>query len=153
MKTTIYNKVYEKEVQEIFKLYWNDPEFLQELDEALESESCKFYIIKNDAEVLGVAGIRKADNFLKDYTSTNNPVELYIIASKNKGKGIGNILLKHIVNECKRENYTEIICYSPETHNGSWRFYEKNGFIKYGIVNDPDDGCPGMVYIHKINIL
>ncbi len=146
MQTLKYSNIYKKEAEEIFELYWNDPEFLEELNNSLDSNFCNFYIYKNNNEILGISGIRKADNFLKDYATTHDPVELYVIASKNKGKGVGNILLKYAVEESKKMNYTEMICYSPETHNSSWRFYEKNGFTQYGIVNDPDDGYPGMVW-------
>ena len=145
MQIKNYDKEYKKEVENIFKLYWTDKEFLQELSDNLESKTCNFYIVEDNNEVEGVAGIRKVDNFLKEYASTTSPVELYIIASKNKNKGTGSALLNHVIEESKKMNYTEMICYSPETHDSSWRFYEKAGFIQHGIVNDPDDGYPGMI--------
>jgi L-amino acid N-acyltransferase YncA len=146
MQFRVYQKEFKNEVEEIFKLYWNDPEYLEELSVALDSDICKFYVVEENNEIVGVAGIRNAENYLKEYTSTSNPVELYLIASKTKGKGIGSELTKFIIEESKKLGYTEIILYSPETHNGSWGFYEKNGFIQHGIVNDPDDGYPGMVW-------
>lgn len=144
-----YDQSDELEVKNIFTMYWNDPEFLDELSHALRSEDCSFYIAYDDLEekeIVGIAGTRKITNFLKDYTSTESPLELYVIASKYKEKGVGKFLCENIIEECKKMNRTEIICYSPETHNSSWVFYEKLGFIKHGVVNDPDDGYPGMLW-------
>ncbi len=141
-----YNKSDKTQVEDIFRMYWTDAEYLDELAEALSSDSCNFYAVEDNGEIVGVAGFRKADNFLREYTTTPNPAELYIIAAKHKGKGIGNILCEHIIGVCKEQRFTEIICYSPETHNSSWRFYESAGFTREGIVNDPDDGFPGMLW-------
>jgi N-acetylglutamate synthase-like GNAT family acetyltransferase len=135
-----------KEVQDIFKIYWKDQEFLEELSQALDSEYCKFYIASENDEVIGVVGTRNINNFLKEYTATDNPIELYIIAVKYKSKGIGNVLCSHILQESKKINIKEVVCYSPETHSDSWRFYEKLGFVQCGIANDPDDGYPGMIW-------
>lgn len=146
MQIKKYNKSYEEQVKNIFTLYWTDVEFLDELSTALNSSSCNFYIAQENNEITGVVGVRKADNFLKDHVSTDNPAELYVIASKYKGKGIGSILSNYIIEEYSKMNYTEMICYSPETHNDSWKFYENSGFAKHGIVNDPDDGYPGMLW-------
>lgn len=146
MQIKKYNKNNKEKVENVFKLYWNDPEFLSELSENLESDNCKFYTALDGDNLCGVIGIRRVGNFLKKYISTNKAIELYIIASKAKNKGVGTVLFKNILNKCKKYGYTEIICYSPETHNDSWRFYEKNGFTSLGIVTDPDDGCPGMLW-------
>jgi L-amino acid N-acyltransferase YncA len=146
MEINKYSNSHKSEIEGIFRIYWTDPEYLQELNDALASENFNFYVALDNDEVVGVAGIRKAENFLKEYTTTTNPVELYIIASKNKNKGTGGFLFNYVEKEYIKMNYSEIICYSPETHNSSWRFYQKSGFIQRGIVNDPEDGYPGMVW-------
>jgi len=56
------------------------------------------------------------------------------------------MLVSKVIEEIKKLNFTEIACYSPETHNSSWKFYEKLGFIRHGIIKDPDDGYPGMLW-------
>ena len=109
MQIKRYDKSDEKEVKDIFTLYWRDIEFLDELSNALYSNSCKFYTAEENDEIVGVVGVRKADNFLKDYVSTDNPVELYVIASKYKGKGAGRFLCNYIIEECSKMNYTEMI--------------------------------------------
>ena len=83
---------------------------------------------------------------LSNHSNTDKSAELYIIASKYQNKGIGNLLGQKLIEEVKKLQFTEIVCYSPETHNSSWKFYEKLGFTQHGIIKDPDDGCPGMLW-------
>jgi N-acetylglutamate synthase-like GNAT family acetyltransferase len=150
MKIRNYNKKDKTAVQDIFAKYWTDKEFLDELEENLDNDKVYFYVAEKDNEIVGVAGFREALEHLRVYAETKNPAELYIIASKEKSKGTGNILAQEVIKKAKGLDFTEIECYSPETHNSSWRFYEKLGFTKYGIINDPDDGYPGMLWIKII---
>lgn len=71
---------------------------------------------------------------------------MYVIASKLQNEGIGSMLVQKVIEEAKSLHFTEIECYSPETHSSSWKFYEKLGFTKHGIIKDPDDGYPGMLW-------
>lgn len=141
-----YNNAHHVDVHNIFKQYFNDPEFLSELDESLTDSEAIFYVLTEYRDVMSIVGVRKVTNYLLKHTQTENPLELYIIASKNKGKGAGSKLCNFIIKEAKILGYTEIICYSPETHESSWKFYEHIGFVSNGIVNDPDDGYPGMLW-------
>lgn len=138
------------EVADIFSKYWTDEEFLDELSKSLCSKECYFYVATEGEEVLGVVGLRNIPKYLSKYSDTDNPVELYVIASKYQNKGSGSFLLEKIINEVKDIGFTEILCYSPETHRDSWDFYERQGFLKSGIINDPDDGYPGMLWIRSV---
>lgn len=146
MKVRKYSKKDEVEVKNIFTQYWTDNEFLNELTEELNAEICKFYVVEKKGEVIGIAGLRKAPAYLITNANTEKPAELYVIASKYKNKGIGNFLGQKIIEEAKKLEFTEILCYSPETHNSSWKFYENLGFTSYGIIKNPDDGYPGMLW-------
>jgi len=146
MKFRKYNKKDRIEVKDIFRQYWTDDEFLNELAGELDSKYCKFYITEENNEVVGIVGLRKAPAHFGNYTDTKNPAELYIIASKYKNKGIGNLLGQKIIAEAKKLKFTEILCYSPETHKNSWKFYENLGFIKHRIIKDPNDEYPGILW-------
>lgn len=146
MEIKTYSKGDKASVGSIFTQYWTDHEFLDELKKELDSDKYNFFVAEERGEVIGIAGWGKVSNYLSRYASTKKPVELYIIASKYRGKGIGNVLIKKIIEEAKNSGFTEMLCYSPETHNGSWKFYETLGFIKQGIINNPDDNCPGMLW-------
>jgi len=146
MELRNYSKEDEIEVKDIFKQYWTDNKFLDELSSELDSDKCKFYVAEENNEIVGIAGLRQASKHLNNYADTEKPAELYIIASKHKNKGIGNLLGQKIIEEAKNLKYTEIVCYSPETHSDSWRFYENLDFIKHGTINDQDDGYPGMLW-------
>lgn len=142
-------------VKEIFSLYWNDPDFLKELLNALHSyinqnEECKkekytFLVAEENGEVVGVAGFRSAPEYLREYTKTDNPAELYIIAAKYKNKGIGKELGKKRIEEIKHRGFTEIVLYSPDSHEESWDFHDAMGFERVGEVIAPD-GFPGQAW-------
>ncbi|MEX0910333.1 MAG: GNAT family N-acetyltransferase [Candidatus Paceibacterota bacterium] len=146
MEIRKYNQRDEGQVKNIFAQYWTDPEFLSELSENLNSTSCNFYVADKDGGIVGVAGIRKAPGFISVEADTKNPSELYVIASKRKNEGNGSLLAKKMIEVAKEQGFTEIIGYSPETHSSSWRFYESLGFTQGGIIKDPDDGYPGMLW-------
>ena len=136
----------ETEVKNIFRQYWTDADFLEELASELDSDNCRFYILEDHGEIIGIAGLRPAPEYIGKHAETKNPVELYIIASKYKNKGIGSFLARRVFEEARRLQYSEILCYSPETHNSSWKFYESLEFEQGGIIQDPDDGYPGMLW-------
>lgn len=147
MKTRLYNNTKDKKaVETIFLHYWTDEVFLDELEKALTMNGYTFYIAEENDEIIGVAGLRIPPEHLRILTDTNKPIELYIIASKYQNKGIGTLLGKEVTREIKKSHYTEMICYSPETHSNSWKFYEKLDFKSLGIIKDPEDGYPGMVW-------
>lgn len=149
-----YKKKDEKQVKCIFAQYWADDVFLNELSEKLDisgkaksnTDTYRFYVAENNGEIVGIAGLRKAPDHLSVYADTGNPVELYVIASKIKKMGIGEALEQKIIKEAKELGFTEMLCYSPETHSSSWSFYEKLHFKKHGMIVDPDDGYPGMLW-------
>ncbi len=151
METRKYNSKDKDEVQRIFSTYWTDKGFLNELEEKLTDPSVQFYVAESDGEVVGIAGFRKAPEHLYAHATTKSPVELYVIASKIQNKGIGNIVGQRIIEEAKKLHFTEIECYSPDTHNASWKFYEKLGFSNRGVINDPDDGFPGVLWVKIID--
>lgn len=146
MKIRNYSEKDKTAVQNIFEKYWNDKEFLDELTENLGSPEVYFYVAEKDDEVVGVAGFREAPEHLRAYADTKNPAELYIVASKLQNEGIGSKLVQKVIEDARDASFTEVECYSPETHNSSWKFYEDLGFTKHGIIKDPDDGCPGMLW-------
>lgn len=136
----------QKAAEEIFVLYWTDPEFLEELSGELElyiknppKEDCKFFVAEEDNEILGIAGFKKLDDYLKPYAKTNNPIELYVVAVKQKRKGVGKKLISKLIEEVRKLGFSEILFFSPHSHNGSWDFHDKAGFERAGEVTPPDD--------------
>jgi len=146
MEIRDYSEKDKDAVQDIFIKYWTDDEFLNELAANLTERKVYFYIAEKGGDVVGVAGFREAPEYLRAYAETKNPAELYVVASKLQNKGIGSMLVQKVIEKARNLSFTEIECYSPETHNSSWKFYEKLGFTRHGIIEDPDDGYPGMLW-------
>jgi L-amino acid N-acyltransferase YncA len=150
METRAYEERDRNAAKDIFAQYWTDPEFLDELEKNLDDNKISFYIAKESGEAIGIAGFRIAPEYLSTH-ATKKPAELYIVASKKQNKGTGTVLVNKLIDEAKKLNFTEMVCYSPETHSSSWNFYQKLGFIEGGIINDPEDGYPGMLWRKTIS--
>lgn len=133
-----FKEDYRKEVEEIFALYWTDPEFLKELSGEL-GENSRFFVAEENNEIVGIVGFKKLADYLKPFALTNNPVEFYVIAAKYKGKGIGEKLKSKLIEEVQKAGFTEILLFSPNTHNESWNFHDKLGFERVGEVTPPED--------------
>jgi N-acetylglutamate synthase-like GNAT family acetyltransferase len=126
-------------VESIFSQYWNDPVFLKELSDALTKDPSKFYVARSDNEIVGVVGHKDTPDYLRKFARTDNPVELYIIASKIKGCGIGKVLKSKIIDVARKERFSEMLLFSPGTHSDSWEFHDSFNFQRMGSVIPPDD--------------
>ncbi|MBI2482324.1 MAG: GNAT family N-acetyltransferase [Candidatus Vogelbacteria bacterium] len=127
-----------KVAEEIFALYWTDPEFLKELSDEL-GENARFFVAEDSNEIVGIVGFKKLPDYLKPFALTNNPVEFYVIAAKYKRRGIGEKLKLKLIEEVQKAGFTEILLFSPNTHNESWNFHDKLGFERVGEVTPPED--------------
>ncbi len=131
----------ESAVEAIYDLYWSG-DFRQNLTKRLkgfvaadqEVVDQKFvYLIAEEAgEVLGVLAFRRAPDRMREFTMTKDPAELYILAVKKRGQGVGRTLAKGALEEIRKAGYTEIVLYSGETHKDSWDFYDQLGLERVG---------------------
>lgn len=126
-------------VEKIFSRYWNDPIFLKELSDALTDNPSKFYVAEDKDEIIGIIGYKDVPKYLREFAKTNNPLELYVIASKYKRKGIGKILKSKIIEVAQKEGFSEILLFSPGTHDSSWEFHDTLDFQRMGEVTPPKD--------------
>jgi L-amino acid N-acyltransferase YncA len=145
IKVRDYKKEDKEQVQDIFIKYWTDPEFLEELSEELDNFTdikkhfSGFIVAEDNNELIGIAGYKETPNYLKDFARTENSVELYVIAVKEKRKGVGKILKSHIIEKAKENNFSEILLFSPDSHNESWSFHDIFDFERLGEFTPPED--------------
>ncbi len=129
-------------VVEIFKMYWTDKEFVGHLTSRLKSaidndtyatdNQLKYLVAETTDQVVGVLGFRKLPEYMKEFAKTENPSELYILAVKDRGQGIGKMLVEEALKEIKDLQFTEVVLYSSESHKESWAFYDHLGFNRVG---------------------
>ena len=133
-------------VEKIFALHWTDPVFLKELSDELESYTktnqnidSGFFVAEDKKEILGIVGFRKLPDYLKHFALTSKPIELYVIAVKYKRIGIGKMLKLKLIEEVHKSGFSEILLYSPGSHNESWEFHDILDFERVGEVTPPED--------------
>jgi len=145
IKIRDYKKEDKSQVQDIFKKYWTDPEFLYELSGELDNFTdlkkhfSGFIVAEENNKIVGIAGYKETPNYLKDFAKTDSTVELYVIAVKDKRKGVGKILKSNIIVKAKENNFSEILLFSPESHKESWSFHDTHDFERLGEVIPPED--------------
>ncbi|MBI3234461.1 MAG: GNAT family N-acetyltransferase [Bacteroidetes bacterium] len=98
-------------------------------------EAIKKYIYDSDIYVLftkvntspaGVVVINKVSDLQIE-------IKNIAVLESFQGKGIGSSLIQRIKEIAAHDNYKEIIVGTPDVGIREIEFYEKNGFIRYGI--------------------
>jgi L-amino acid N-acyltransferase YncA len=103
------------------------------------------FVAEEQGEIVGVALLRKVQEFMKPYTITAHAAEFYISGVKYKGRGIGHALREARIQEAKKIGFNEIILYSSQSHKDAWSFHDKSDFKRVGEVLAPN-GEPGVVW-------
>lgn len=134
-------------VEKIFDLYWSD-DFRRHLSERIKTETSdfKWIVAEENGDVVGVAASRTAPERMRQYAKTKKVVELYVIAAKYKGKGIGTVLRNLLIEEAIRNGYTEAVFFSGDTHQDSWAFHDHSDFKRVGSAVAPD-GEQGQIWL------
>ena len=143
------------QIEIIYDLYWSG-DFRENISKRLNQftenavdiaeQKFSYFIAEENEEVLGVVGIRKCPTHMLEYAKTSNPSEIYIIATKKKGTGIGKVLIQKALAESRNSGYTEVLLYSGETHSDSWGFYDHLGFERAGSSVAPN-GEQGLTWL------
>lgn len=142
-------------IENIFSLYWPEEEFREKLTSRLKSsidndsysieQELKYLVAEDNGEVVGAIGFRKTPKHMIEFVKTEKPAELYIMAVKNRGSGIGRALIQKALEKIKSLGCTETVHYSGETHQDSWGFYDHLGFERVGPALAPN-GEPGQIW-------
>lgn len=129
------------QIEAIYDLYWSGDfreniskrlnQFVENATEITEQHFA-YFVAEENSEVLGVVAIRNCPTHMREYATTPNPGEIYILAAKTKGTGIGKSLIQKTLSESRIAGYTESLLYSGETHSDSWGFYDHLGFARVG---------------------
>ena len=62
---------------------------------------------------------------------TNGRIESLVVSSKHRGRGLGRMLVEHIINEAKRMNIHSIQLTSNPKRIAANNLYQKIGFMKH----------------------
>ena len=102
-----FSKNYDKEINE--SIFYSD-----EVDGIVAMEQ---------GNILGYASI----HYIKKITRKSGIIEDVVVKENQRGKGIGKLLVKNLIEKAKKNNCDKIILSSSEKN---LKFYEKLGFQK-----------------------
>lgn len=116
----------------------DDPPFdlLLLADETIEA--IEKYIYNSDVYVASESGLSKpiAVFVLSKISDTEIEIKNIAVAENSQGTGVGSFLIDQIKAIAFRGGYKSIIVGTPDSAHSQIRFYEKNGFVKYGLKKD-----------------
>ena len=96
----------------------------KEINESiLSSDEVDGIVAMEEGNVLGYASI----HYIKKITRKSGIIEDVVVKENQRGKGIGKLLVKNLIEKAKKNNCDKIILSSSEKN---LKFYEKLGFQK-----------------------
>ena len=94
-----------------------------------------FWVVENSMEVVGMGGIK---------ISEETPVISRVrVRKRERGKGIGTLLLRHMQEYCFREGYKKILVDTENHMSSAVRFYESHNFLR---IRETVEEIDGKVY-------
>jgi len=102
--------------------------------DGLKDPAVTFWAVRDEGRLVGVGA-------LKELASDHGEVKSMRTAPEALGRGVGSLVLAHIVNEARRRGYARL---SLETGNtepfaAALRLYERDGFVSCGPFGDYQD--------------
>ena len=96
----------------------------KEINESIfSSDEVDGIVAMEEGNVLGYASI----HYIKKITRKSGIIEDVVVKENQRGKGIGKLLVKNLIEKAKKNNCDKIILISSEKN---LKFYEKLGFQK-----------------------
>ena len=96
----------------------------KEINESIfSSDEVDGIVAMEEGNVLGYASI----HYIKKITRKSGIIEEVVVKVNQRGKGIGKLLVKNLIEKAKKNNCDKIILSSSEKN---LKFYEKLGFQK-----------------------
>ena len=113
-----------KEIAELEKECFSEPWSENSLRDELANETARFYVLRDSEKLLGYIG---ANNICNEVYITNVAVN-----SKCRGKGYGEILVKHLIKQSEAERAFFITLEVRKSNENAIKLYEKCGFKLIG---------------------
>ena len=113
-----------KEIAELEKECFSEPWSENSLRDELTNETARFFVLRDSEKLLGYIG---ANNICNEVYITNVAVN-----SKCRGKGYGEILVKHLIKQSEAERAFFITLEVRKSNENAIKLYEKCGFKLIG---------------------
>ena len=113
-----------KEIAELEKECFSEPWSESSLRDELTNETARFYVLRDNENLLGYIG---SNNICNEVYITNVAVN-----EKYRGKGYGKILVNHLIKQSELEKAFFITLEVRKSNENAINLYEKCGFKKIG---------------------
>lgn len=97
------------------------------LDAIMEDENSPAYIIREEGHIVATGTLC----VIHTLEFTNACIESVVVSSSQRGKGLGKMLVEHMINEAKRLDVRSIHLTSNPKRVAANKLYRSIGFVKY----------------------
>ena len=97
------------------------------LDAVIADENSHAYVISEEGHIVAAGTLC----IIHTLEFTNACIESVVVFSKHRGKGLGKLLVEHMINEAKRMNVHSIHLTSNPKRVAANSLYQRIGFVKY----------------------
>jgi len=108
----------------------HDVEVLDDPRHTILDDGGFIYLAIQGDDVIGTAALAKMEDNVYELVKMS-------VAPEQRGKGIGNILIRHCLDKAHQLNATKVILYSNSQLQAAISMYEKFGFKHIPVVDSP----------------
>lgn len=117
---------------ENMKKYLESAFSIEKLTEELNNTESEFYLVYSEEAVIGFLKVNYGNAQSEKLGSSAFEIERIYVAKEFQGKRIGQMLFDKAVSLAKLRNAKFIWLGVWEYNHNAMRFYEKNGFVRFG---------------------
>lgn len=97
------------------------------LDAVIADENSHAYVIREEGHIVAAGTLC----IIHTLEFTNACIESVVVSSMQRGKGLGKLLVEHMINEAKRMNVHSIHLTSNPKRVVANNLYQRMGFVRY----------------------
>lgn len=116
-------------------------EIIHKMTESLtgQTDDRQYLVAEQGGKTVGVMGIAKPSELMRQYATTEYPLEIInaFVSSESRGSGIGHKLIDEVTLFAEYVGATELIVNSgPRYKDTAWQFYDKQFGERLAIMED-----------------
>lgn len=97
------------------------------LDAVIADENSHAYVIREEGHIVAAGTLC----IIHTLEFTNACIESVVVSSKQRGKGLGKLLVEHMINEAKRMKVHSVHLTSNPKRVAANNLYQRVGFVRY----------------------
>jgi GNAT superfamily N-acetyltransferase len=131
-KTTYYDTFKDSNTTRDMEIYLEKNMSHHTLEKELAHPNSFFYFVTVEGQLAGYFKINRGDAQIEQFNANSVELERFYLLEEYKGKNIATLMLGKVIDIARSEEADFLWLGVWERNFRAMRFYEKNGFVKFG---------------------